>query len=388
MRVLATSREPLRVAGEHADGRRASRVAAPAKKPLLARSAMSTPSALLADRARAVDPGFQVDASNAEQSAALCRSLDGIPLAIELAAARLRVLSLEQIGDRLDERFDLLTAGPAAALPRHQTLRGLVDWSYDLCSPAEQALWARMSVFDGGADLEAVESVCGEPGPRRLEVLAGLVDKSVLTATETGGSPPLPDARDHPRVRRREARRTRRDRADARPTPRPLPRVRPPGKGVVGSARPAELAAPSCPPTWATCVPPSTTRWPTPRDPSTAALGLVELPGLVLAACGRADEGATWFARALADEQATGVRHPLAARPRRRRRSLRGPQRCGGCADDRRDERCPCLSRRTAAVDRAARHCGGHLATVTRDDRLRWRAYHRALHAFQDAGDL
>ena len=186
LRVLATSREPLRVVGEHLMD----------VEPLTLPTPEETASgavghvdavALLAERARAVDPGFRVDASNAADASRLCRRLDGIPLAIELAAARLRVLSMGQIVDRLDARFDLLTAGPRGSLPRHQTLRGLTDWSYELCSPAEQGLWARMSVFEGGAELEAVESVCGEPDQPSLELLAGLVDKSIVTVSQTDG---------------------------------------------------------------------------------------------------------------------------------------------------------------------------------------------------------
>jgi DNA-binding CsgD family transcriptional regulator len=109
--------------------------------------------------------------------------LDGIPLAIEMAAARLRILSVEQIVERLDDRFNLLTGGARTALRRHQTLRATLDWSFGLCSPAEQLLWARVSVFAGGFDLEAAEDVCGGDGVERREVLdltAALIDKSIL----------------------------------------------------------------------------------------------------------------------------------------------------------------------------------------------------------------
>ena len=186
LRVLATSRQPLAVAGEH----------------LLTVPPLPVPSpedvshgpighveavALLVDRASGVDRGFQVDSTNAELVARLCRRLDGVPLAIELAAARLRVLSLRQLVERLDDRFGLLSSGPREVEARHQTLRGLIDWSYELCSAEEQVLWARMSVFEGGADVDAVEAVCADPGVAVFDALAGLVDKSVLVPEEAVG---------------------------------------------------------------------------------------------------------------------------------------------------------------------------------------------------------
>src|SRR5205085_6848337 len=106
-------------------------------------------------------PGYALTTRNAPAVAQICRRLDGIPLAIELAAARVKVLSAEQITDRLDQRFSLLTAGSRTALPRQQTLRALIDWSYDLLSPEERALFRRLSVFSGGWSLEAAEAVCG-----------------------------------------------------------------------------------------------------------------------------------------------------------------------------------------------------------------------------------
>src|SRR6266540_7132215 len=119
--------------------------------------------------------------------AALCARLDGVPLAIELAVARLRALSPEQVLDRLDERFGLLTRGSRTALPRQQTLRALVDWSYALCSPEERALWERLSVFAGSFDLQAAENVCADgalPRSAVLDLVAGLVEKSVLLREE------------------------------------------------------------------------------------------------------------------------------------------------------------------------------------------------------------
>jgi DNA-binding CsgD family transcriptional regulator/tetratricopeptide (TPR) repeat protein len=130
-----------------------------------------------------VVPGFTVTPANQTAIARICRQLDGLPLAIELAAARAQILSPEQILRRLDDRFRLLTAGSSAVLPRHQTLRAVLDWSYGLCSAAEQRLWARMSVFARGCDLDAVEAVCAGDGIAADEVIdavAGLVNKSIL----------------------------------------------------------------------------------------------------------------------------------------------------------------------------------------------------------------
>lgn len=145
--------------------------------------------ALFADRAAAVVPGFALTAGNRAAVARLCRRLDGLPLAIELAAVRMRVLGVEQLLERLDDRYRLLTTGSPAALPRHRTLRAAVDWSHDLCTPREQLVWARLSVPAGGFDLETAEEVCadGDLLDRAdvLDAVAGLVDKSVLSR-ETG----------------------------------------------------------------------------------------------------------------------------------------------------------------------------------------------------------
>ncbi|MFI6035222.1 ATP-binding protein [Streptomyces sp. NPDC051315] len=119
--------------------------------------------ALFADRAAAVVPGFRLTAANRASVARLCRRLDGLPLAIELAAVRMRVLDVDQLLRRLDDRYHLLTAGSPTVSPRHQTLRAAVDWSHDLCSEAEQLVWARLSVLPGGFDLETAEAVCGGP---------------------------------------------------------------------------------------------------------------------------------------------------------------------------------------------------------------------------------
>ena len=120
---------------------------------------------LFADRAAAVQPDFQLDASTAGPVAQICRALDGMPLAIELAAPWLRTLTPAQLAERLDDRFALLTGGSRASLPRHQTLRATVDWSWQLLSEPERALARRLAVFPGGATLAAAERVCADPAP-------------------------------------------------------------------------------------------------------------------------------------------------------------------------------------------------------------------------------
>jgi predicted ATPase/transcriptional regulator with XRE-family HTH domain len=137
---------------------------------------------LFVERARMAKPGFALDERNVSSVAQICRRLDGIPLAIELAAARLKVLSVDEIAARLDDCFSLLTAGSRTAIPRHQTLRATIDWSYDLLTGAEQILFRRLSVFIGGFTLEAVEGVCSQGMPRKdiLGLLGRLVDKSLV----------------------------------------------------------------------------------------------------------------------------------------------------------------------------------------------------------------
>ncbi|MBP2328967.1 non-specific serine/threonine protein kinase [Kibdelosporangium banguiense] len=182
LRILATSRHALRVLGEH--------IFAVPSLPLPNPERMSPGKLvgneairLFAERATLVRPGFEVTTDNRTTLARICRRLDGLPLAIELAAARLRVFSPEQILHRLDDRFRLLRAGWREVPARHETLRAVVDWSYGQCSSAEQALWARVSVFAGGFDLDAAETVCTGDGIHRdqvLDLVAGLVDKSIL----------------------------------------------------------------------------------------------------------------------------------------------------------------------------------------------------------------
>ncbi|MFC8371877.1 BTAD domain-containing putative transcriptional regulator [Streptomyces sp. NPDC057239] len=169
--VLATSREPLGVRGELL------RPVEPLPEPVALR--------LLADRGAAARPGFRTDADDgtAAACAEICRRLDGLPLAIELAAARLRMLTPRQIADRLDDRFRLLTSGSRTVLPRQQTLRAVVDWSWDLLDADERDVLGRLSVFAGGCDLAAAEAVCG---PAALDALGSLVDKSLVVAAPSG----------------------------------------------------------------------------------------------------------------------------------------------------------------------------------------------------------
>ena len=144
---------------------------------------------LLLDRVRRLLPDFRITEENRDAVVALCRKLDGLPLAIELAAVRLRSLSVSQVVERLGGRLHMLSAPGTDAEPRQQSLRALIDWSYDLCGPAEQLLWARMSVFPAPADLEALEGVCGHgdlADDRLLDALDGLVGKSVVVADRDG----------------------------------------------------------------------------------------------------------------------------------------------------------------------------------------------------------
>ena len=175
LRLIATSREPLGVPGE---------VLVPVG-PLARPAAVE----LFVDRARAVRPGFTADERTRPVIDDICRRLDGLPLAVELAAARLRSLTVATLAERLDDRFRLLTVGARTALPRQQTLRAVVDWSYDLLFEDERRLFARLSVFAGGCDLDAAEAVCADdrvPAAEVLDVLSRLVDKSLVAAPDAG----------------------------------------------------------------------------------------------------------------------------------------------------------------------------------------------------------
>jgi predicted ATPase/class 3 adenylate cyclase len=185
LRILATSREPLRINGETVRG------VSPLSVPDLA--TLATPSQvveseavrLFIERAKAISPGFGLTEANAQTIGFICRQLDGIPLAIELAAARANVLAVDQIAARIDDRLRLLTVGRRAAPARHHTLRATVDWSYELLSEPERRVFERLAVFAGGCSLEAAEAVCGGQGVEReqvVDLLTQVVNKSLLIA--------------------------------------------------------------------------------------------------------------------------------------------------------------------------------------------------------------
>ncbi|MFD9888013.1 ATP-binding protein [Amycolatopsis sp. NPDC059027] len=185
--VLATSRQSLGVEGERVLPVPPLAVP-PAGEP--AESARYDALQLFVDRATAVVPSFAVTPDNAEDLARLCRALDGLPLAIELAAVRLRSLSVRQLAERLDHRFTLLTRGYKGGPSRHETLRALIDWSHELCTERERQFWSRASVFSGSFDLDAAEEVCSGDGLDRaavLDVIDGLIDKSLLLREEEQG---------------------------------------------------------------------------------------------------------------------------------------------------------------------------------------------------------
>ncbi|TDU86942.1 putative ATPase [Kribbella voronezhensis] len=183
LRILATSRHVLGVEGEQIFP--VPPLSTPPETELTPDDAGRYESIeLFADRARSVSPEFELDAAGRPLVIELCRRLDGIPLAIELAAVWMRTLSPAQILDRIEDRFRLLATGKPAAPARQQALDAAIGWSYGLCSPAEQALWERLSVFAGGFDLEGAEEVCSGDGIDRAEVLeliAGLMNKSIIT---------------------------------------------------------------------------------------------------------------------------------------------------------------------------------------------------------------
>ncbi len=190
LRVLATSRESLNIAGETVLP--VPPLAAPeARQPLtLAELARFPAVALFAERAGQVVPGFAVTEANKAAVAGICHRLEGLPLALELAAARARVLSPEQIDARLADRLGLLTRGGRANPARQQTRRASMEWSYELCSQAERLLWARLSVFAGGFELDAVEGICADDrlaAAGVLDLLAALADKSILIANHGAG---------------------------------------------------------------------------------------------------------------------------------------------------------------------------------------------------------
>ena len=183
VRVLVTTREPLSVTGEHVlPVPPLDLPAARADEPLT-QLRQNEAIMLFTDRAAAASGRFRLDASHLPSVVDICRRLDGLPLAIELAAVKTRVLAVEQIRDRLNDRFTLLTAGGRAALPRHQTLRTTIDWSYDLLPESERTLFRRLCAFAGRFALDDVESVCafdGVPRAQVLNLLSSLVEKSLV----------------------------------------------------------------------------------------------------------------------------------------------------------------------------------------------------------------
>ncbi|MBB3674471.1 putative ATPase/DNA-binding SARP family transcriptional activator [Modestobacter versicolor] len=186
LQVLTTSREPLGIPGE------AVLPVGPLEVPAAddEAAAGSPVVQLFADRAAAVRPDFAVTPATLPAVLEVCRRLDGMPLALELAAARLRTLGIGQIAARLDDRFSLLTGGSRVALPRHQTLRAVVEWSWEALDEREQEVARRLSVFAGGATLDTAEQVCGDPGwgtGAVLDAITGLVEKSMLLAVAEDG---------------------------------------------------------------------------------------------------------------------------------------------------------------------------------------------------------
>jgi len=197
LKILVTSREVLGIFGEtiyqvpslQFPNAREWASAAPEQLPALMQCDAVR---LFVERAVAAVPGFRLTTQNAAAVAQICQRLDGIPLALELAAARVKALTVEQIAERLDDRFRLLTGGSRTALPRYQTLRALVDWSYDLLSEPERALYRRLSVFVGGWTLEAAEAVCACENIHPdgvLELQTRLLDKSLVLMEEQDGGP-------------------------------------------------------------------------------------------------------------------------------------------------------------------------------------------------------
>jgi predicted ATPase/DNA-binding CsgD family transcriptional regulator len=204
LRILATSREILGISGETPFRCPSLSLPDPDHSPPLAELAHNEAIRLFAERAHTISPGFTLTSANAALIVRICQRLDGIPLAIELAAARVRLLSIEQIASRLEEDFHLLTGGSRIALPRHQTLKALIDWSFHLLSEKERRFLLRLSIFAGGWTLEAAENVCADkaggwlPSEEILDLLGQLVDKSlVVMAADT----PRDSLREYPRYR-------------------------------------------------------------------------------------------------------------------------------------------------------------------------------------------
>ena len=183
LKILSASREALKSKGEQIHRVPSLEIPDP-KKIISVEKLMQFESVrLFTERALSVDESFRVNNENAQALASICCQLDGIPLAIELAAARIKIMSIEKIHERLNDRFNLLTGGVRTALPRQQTLRALTDWSYDLLSEQEKLLWKRLSVFSGGWTLEAAEEVCSDDKILKqdmIDLLNQLTEKSII----------------------------------------------------------------------------------------------------------------------------------------------------------------------------------------------------------------
>ena len=190
LRVLATSREPLAITGEALYW--VGPLDLPDEHTSPERAGQTSAVRLFVDRAKAVRPGFTLDTAVLPAVAEICQRLDGMPLALELAAARLRSMSPQEVAERLDDRFALFTGGNRTAMPRHRTLRGVVEWSWDLLTDAEAKLARRLSMFAGGITVDSAIGVCAGPGLPAVEVpylIASLVEKSLLEAkTNADGS--------------------------------------------------------------------------------------------------------------------------------------------------------------------------------------------------------
>lgn len=184
LKVLITSRESLRLSGEQEFPVPQLGLPDPQRLPQTEASSRYEAVALFEERARRVRPDFRLTAANAPLVAGICARLDGLPLAIELAAARIRLLPPQKMLERLEHRLEVLTGGARDAPARQRTLGKTIEWSYDLLDPAEQLLFRRLAVFSGGCTLEAAEAVTGEPGGDTLGTLEALIDKNLLRGTE------------------------------------------------------------------------------------------------------------------------------------------------------------------------------------------------------------
>ena len=184
--ILATSREGLAVEGERLFALRSLEVPKADVAVDLSAAASSDAVRLFIERGQAVHSGFSLTADNVEAVAEICRRLDGIPLALELAAARLQILSVDQILSKLDDRFRLLTGGHRTALPRHQTLRATLQWSYDQLTAEEQSLLALLSVFSGGWTLDRAARVAEIDELEMMDLLERLVEKSLVVVDREG----------------------------------------------------------------------------------------------------------------------------------------------------------------------------------------------------------